>query len=82
MNTFTYTGIKIEMFDGQGLEKDGDAEKIAYGIQKITIDTNVYKADLVDCDDESLLNQWELHDITWFDTMTKKVIVRERKYVD
>jgi len=37
---------------------------------------------LVDCDDDSPLNNWELHDIKWFDTMTKRIVNRERKYAD
>jgi len=32
MNCFTYTGIKIRMVDGNGKEKDGEVEKITYGI--------------------------------------------------
>ena len=68
MNCQTYSGIKIRMVDGNGKIKDGSEDKITYAIQKITIDTNIYKAVLVDCDDESPLNKWELYDIKWFDT--------------
>ena len=73
MNAQTYTGIKIRMVDGKGKMKDGKEEKLMYGIQKITIDSNVYKAILVDCDDESPVNKWELYDIKWLDVATRVI---------
>jgi len=70
------------MYEGKGMEKDGEEEKVMYGIQKITIDTNIFKAALVDCANDSPLNHWEIYDIKWFDTQTKRVLYRERKYAD
>jgi len=32
MNTFTYSGIKIEMHEGNGVELDGETEKVVYGL--------------------------------------------------
>ena len=32
LNSMTYSGIKIYMVDGDGVENDGGEEKIVYGI--------------------------------------------------
>lgn len=82
MNTFTYSGIKVMMYDGKGVEKDGEEEKIMYGIKKIEIDTNIYKTELVDCAEEKDIYKWELFDVKWLDVQTKRIITKERKFLD
>ena len=49
MDAFSYHGIKIIMVDGKGREMDGKDSKIAYGIDKILIDSEVYRLILKDC---------------------------------
>lgn len=72
MNAMTYTGIRIDFRDGDGKQKDGEEEKITYGIKNIKLTTNIYRLTLEDCDEEKDVNKWELFDITWFDIWTKK----------
>jgi len=38
------------MDDGPGLEKDGQDDKICYGIRTIVLSTNVFPVKLEDCD--------------------------------
>jgi len=54
------------MKDGTGTEKDGEEEKLTYGISRISIKTNIYRIVYVDCDNEQSVNKWELFDINWF----------------
>jgi len=77
----SYSGIKIYMRDGKGLELDGTDKKITYGIKKIVIKTNIHRVDFVDCAEEQTINKWEQYDVNWLDTATKKILSRENKYL-
>jgi hypothetical protein len=63
----TYAGIKVYMIDGDGIEMDGGEEKIVYGIQSITIKSNIWRLEFNDCDEDNDINKWELFDINFFD---------------
>jgi hypothetical protein len=36
------------------------------------METNIFRLDLVDCDEESDINKWELYDINFLDIGTKR----------
>jgi len=63
----TYSGIKIYMVDGEGIENDAGTDKIVYGIKSITIVSNIWRLEFKDCDEESDTNKWEIYDINFFD---------------
>jgi hypothetical protein len=69
------------MYDGPGKEKDGLDDKIAYAIKLISIVTNVFPLELVDCNEDKLINRWELFDINWIDVSTKHTYLREKKFM-
>jgi hypothetical protein len=44
--------------------------KIAYAINKVSITTMTYKLGLVDEDESSASNRWEMYDINYLDLST------------
>jgi len=69
------------MTEGEGTENDGGADKIVYGIQSITLKTNIYRLEFNDCAEENDLNKWELHDLKFFDVNTKRQYLNEKKFL-